>query len=59
MSILILVLAMKSGNMGITSTNIQLNVDVANCEQVFIPKVKSQYATSPLQVISAKCFPTN
>lgn len=58
MSYLVLVLAMKAGNLAPTSVTMKLDVDVDNCEQVFIPEARKQYATTPLTVISAKCFST-
>lgn len=59
MSYLVLILAMKMGNMAPTTVTLKLDVDAQDCEEVFIPDAKKKYATSPLTVISAKCFPTN
>lgn len=58
MSYLVLILAMNMGGNPFSVT-MKLDSDVEKCKQVFIPDAQKKYATSPLTVISAKCFPTN
>lgn len=39
------------------SVTIPLKVDVANCEQEYVPMAKQKYMMTSLKVVSAQCFP--
>ncbi len=57
MSYLVLVLAMQANAAGVTSVTMKLDVDVESCQNEAIPAAKKQYVNSPLNVVSARCFP--
>lgn len=55
MSIIVLILSLNSNS--ITTVQIPLKVDVAECEATSLPNARKRYQL-PLTIVSAKCFST-